>query len=121
MMAESLANVRNAANSLMTALGVLQGIYLGILGFAKFIPEDLPLPKKTLFLLPLVLWLAALYWCIMVAMTERESLYLNSPDDIREKTIRFIGRKQRYLEIAFWLLALGLSFAFVLLIFRLEM
>lgn len=121
ILSESLTNVRNAANALMTALGVLQGIYLGILGFAKFIPEDLPLPEKMLFLLPLVLWLVALYWCITVAMTERESIYLNSPNDIRDKTIRFIERKQRYLELAFWLLAIGLIAAFALLIFRMKM
>src|SRR6185295_1137852 len=61
MLSESLATVRSAANALMTALGVLQGIYLGILGFAEFIPKTLSLWQKCLFLVPLIIWLAALY------------------------------------------------------------
>ncbi len=42
MLAESLTTVRTAASALLSALGVLQGIYLGILGFAKFLHETLP-------------------------------------------------------------------------------
>jgi hypothetical protein len=46
MVADSLPTVRTAAASLTTAIGVLQGIYLGVLGFAKFVPETLPLYQK---------------------------------------------------------------------------
>jgi hypothetical protein len=120
MLTESLSTIRTAANSLMTALGVLQGIYLGILGFSKFIPETLPLSRKVLFIAPLLIWLLALYLCVEVAMTERLNVFLHSPGDIREESTSLILEKQRYLEWAFWLLAIGVLAAFGLLIYRLE-
>jgi hypothetical protein len=120
MLTESLATVRNAANALMTGLGVLQGIYLGILGFAKFIPEELPLAQKALFIVPLLVWLLSLYFCLEVAMTSRLEVYMHSPEDIREKSTRLLLEKQRDLEWAFWLLALGLLAAFGLLVYRLK-
>ncbi len=121
MLIESLASVRAAANALMTAIGILQGIYLGILGFAKFIPEDLPLVQKALFIIPLLLWLQALHLCIEVVMTELLGVYLHSPSDIREKSTRLLLQKQRSLQHAFWWLAVGLLAAFGLLLFRLKM
>ncbi|MEP7342695.1 MAG: hypothetical protein ABI977_33510 [Acidobacteriota bacterium] len=39
---------------MMTGLGALQGIYLGMLGFAKFVPETAELWMKALFLMPLL-------------------------------------------------------------------
>jgi hypothetical protein len=121
MLTESLSTIRTAANSLMTALGVLQGIYLGILGFSKFIPETLSFSKKILFIAPLILWLLALHFCVEVAMTERLNIYLHSPSDIREESISLMLEKQRYLEWAFRLLAFGVLAAFGLLLYRLDM
>jgi hypothetical protein len=121
MLTGTLSTIRTAANSLMTALGVLQGIYLGIIGFSKFIPETLPLLQKVLFIAPLIIWLLALYFCVEVAMTERLAVFLHSPSDIREESTSLILEKQRYLEWSFWLLALGLLTAFALLIYQLEM
>jgi hypothetical protein len=118
MLSESLATVRSAANALMTALGVLQGIYLGILGFSNFIPKTLPLGHKFLFIVPLLLWLFALYNCIEVAMTEQLIVNLQSPSDIRDQSTHLLVEKQRYLERAFWLLAIGILAAFALLIYR---
>ena len=119
MLTESITTVRTAANALITALGVLQGIYLGLLGFAKFIPESWPLPQKALFITPLLLWLVALYVCLEVVMTRRLDVYRHSPSDIREKSTQLLLEKQRELEWAFRLLALGLLVAFGLLIWRL--
>ena len=121
MIKESLATVRGAANALMTALGVLQGVYLGILGFSNFIPKTLPLAQKLLFALPLLVWLFALYNCVLVAMTEKLTVNLQSPSDIRDQSTRLLEEKQHYLEIAFWMFAVGLLAAFALLIYRLEM
>ncbi|HEY9231013.1 MAG TPA: hypothetical protein VIS78_02675 [Blastocatellia bacterium] len=121
MLKESLATVRGAANALMTALGVLQGIYLGMLGFANFIPQTLPAAAKLVFFTPLLLWLLALYCCVTVAMTDKLLVNLQSPSDIRDQSTRLLEEKQRYLERAFWALAVGLVAAFALLIYRLEM
>jgi hypothetical protein len=121
MLAESLTTVRTAASALVSALGVLQGIYLGLLGFAKFLHETLPWWHKALFILPLVLWLFGLYYCLDVVMTKRLSIYLRSPSDIRAKSTELLLEKQGRLERAFWCLTLGLLTAFVLLLFGLRM
>ena len=39
---DSLPAVRSAANSVITALGFIQAIYLGMLGFGEFIPQEIP-------------------------------------------------------------------------------
>jgi hypothetical protein len=120
MLAESLTNVRNAANGLLTALGLLEGIYLGMLGFAQFIPEESTVILQMLFFMPLLLWLASVYFCVGVLMTQKLEVNLNSPTDIREQTTRQLLKKQFLMKMAFWLLALGLLAAFGLLIARLQ-
>lgn len=120
MLTESLTNVRNAANGLLTALGLLEGIYLGMLGFAKFIPEDLSVEQKTFFFTPLLFWLVSVYFCVAVLMTQKLEVNLNSPTDIREKTTRQLLDKQFLLKMAFWLLAFGVLAAFGLLVMRLK-
>jgi hypothetical protein len=54
-------------------------------------------------------------------MTERLMVYLYSPTDIREESTALVLEKQRYLEWAFRLLALGVLVAFGLLMYRLDM
>lgn len=121
MLAESLTTVRTAASALLSALGVLQGIYLGILGFAKFLHETLPWWHKALFILPLLIWLLGLYQCLDVVMTRRLTLYLHSPTNIRTKATELLLEKQRRLERAFWCLTGGLLAAFGLLLFGLRL
>ena len=119
MVGESITAVREAARTLMTGLGLLQGIYLGILGLADYIPATMPLEHKGLFLLPLLLWLTALYHCLQVMMTRRLDINLLSPDDIRKKSEKVLTEKQRKLQWAFWMLVTGLIAALILLVFRL--
>lgn len=119
MLTGSLPTVRAAANALITALGVLEGIYLGMLGFADFIPAELEFGRKALFFAPLLLWLVALYFCLEVVMTRRLEVNLHSPSDIRDQSTSLLLEKQRYLAGAFGLLGIGLVAAFGLLIFRL--
>ena len=61
MVTDGPVSLRSAASSLMTGLGALQGIYLGILGFAKFIPEDTKIVMKIVYVSPLLFWMVALY------------------------------------------------------------
>lgn len=75
LIVESLPAVRSAAVSLMTGLGALQGIYLGMLGFAKFIPDTADLWMKALFLAPLLCWMMGLYQCLKVAKSEELRIY----------------------------------------------
>ena len=119
MVAESLASVREAAKAFITGLQVIVAIYLGILGFAPFVPETITTLQRVLFVGPLVFWLIALYFCIRVMMTSRIEVLLDSPSDIREKSSAVLEEKQRQLLKAFGFLAAGLLLVVVLLLLRL--
>lgn len=117
---DSVPGVRNAASQLLTALGMLQTIYLGILGFAKFIPEEMAIYNKALFVVPIIPWVIASYYSLRVMKTEIVKINLRSPSDIREKATALLEQKQHHLEIAFALLVAGIVFAFLMVIFRLR-
>jgi hypothetical protein len=104
----------------MTGLSALQGIYLGILGFSKFIPEDTALSIKLIYALPLLPWMIALYHCLKVIKTDFSHVNLNSPSEVREKYVGMIGEKQHLLDVAFWFMFGGLAAAIWLVIFRLQ-
>ncbi len=59
MLEDSVPGVHKAASELLKALGLLQTVYLGILGFAKFIPENMEIRNKALFVVPIVPWIIA--------------------------------------------------------------
>ena len=117
---ESVPGVRGAASELIKALGMLQTVYLGILGFAKFIHESMEVYNKALFVVPIVPWVLATYYCLRVMKTEIVKINLRSPSDIREKASSLLEEKQRHLEIAFALLIAGIVLAFVMVVFRLR-
>ena len=121
MLGESYDAVREAAKTLMTGIGMLNTIYLGILGFAKLVPETASFVQKSAFVTPLVFWLLALYFSLEVMMTKQLSINLHSPDDIRKNSEETLKEKQRHLYWAFGALAVGLAIALLLLVFRLRM
>jgi hypothetical protein len=121
LIVESLPAVRVAAASLMTGLGALQGIYLGMLGFAKFVPDTAALTVKALFLAPLLCWVLGLYQCLKVAKTEELHIYRYSPADIRQKLGELAKEKQRELDLAFYWMLGGLMTAFLLVALRMKM
>ena len=121
MVTESLPSVRNAANALISSLGMLQSFYLGILTFGDSLPTTLVWWEKALFISPLVLWLLSLYFCILVVMTKTLAVFTSSPSDIRDQSTDMLLQKQRQLKWAVACLALGLVAAFALFYWRLEM
>jgi hypothetical protein len=99
MVTESLAIVRNAANALITALGMLQGMYLAILGFGKpTTPVTPSILQQAWFILPMICWLSALYLCLDIVMTRKLTVFLHSPSDIREKVTHMLLQKQSQLQ-----------------------
>jgi hypothetical protein len=120
MLDDSVPGVRSAASELIKALGMLQTVYLGILGFAKFIPENMAVYNKALFVVPVIPWVAGVYYCLRVMKTDILRINLRSPSDIREKASGLLEEKQRHLEIAFGLLIVGIVLAFVMVVFRLR-
>ena len=78
---------------------------------------DMPLAIKSLFVLPLLIWLISLYNVLQVLLTQRIDIVLFSPDDIRQKTEVLLVQKQKNIRWAFWMLTAGLLCAFVLFLF----
>lgn len=118
MVQDGLTAIRSAATSLMTGLGALQGIYLGILGFAKFIPEDASIVMKGVFTAPLLVWMLALYHCLQVMLTESANVNLNSPTELRQHYETWLPLKQGQLQAAYWWMFGGLMAAIVLVLLR---
>ncbi|HKP81171.1 MAG TPA: hypothetical protein VJT69_04090 [Pyrinomonadaceae bacterium] len=120
MIEDSVPALRTAASELIKALGMLMTVYLAILGFAKFIPENMDIYNKALFVVPIIIWVAALYCSLQVLKTELLAVNLHSPSDIKQKAASLLETKQRNLDIAFVLLFVGIITAFALIVFRLH-
>lgn len=118
MIGESLPAVRSAANAMITAVGVMAAIYLGILGFDNFVSGTMSFWYGALFAIPLLVWLGAIYCCVAVMMTRKLAVFLYSPDDIREKSLKLVLTKQRQLQWGYWLFVIGLVMAMGLFIGR---
>ena len=110
---DSLPAVREAAKALMTGLGVLEGIYVAILGFGEF-AKEVTWPLAGLYALPLLAWLVALYSCLSVMKTKAYSLNVFAPEQIRDHHAQVLTDKQRNLTYAFWELTVGLVLAVIL-------
>ena len=119
MVTESLPAVRSAANALIMAIGVMEVVYLGILGFGESTTITMPVSQLVIFAIPLLLWLGSIYCCICVVMTRELEVFLYSPEDIKQKSIQFVLEKQRLLKWGFWLLVIGLIVVLVLFVVRL--
>jgi hypothetical protein len=119
MVTESLPAIRSAANAMIMTVGVMEAIYMGILGFGEFIPTNLPFLQKIVFAIPLLIWLVSIYCCLGVVMTHKLDVYLHSPEDIKAKSTQVVLEKQQQLKWGFWLLAAGLIAAFLLFVVRL--
>jgi len=120
MIDDSVPAIRTAASELIKALGLLMTAYLAILGFAKFIPENMAVYNKALFVIPIVPWVFGIYYGLRVLKTELLAINLRSPTDIREKAGSVLQIKQHYLDLAFVFLIAGIVLAFGLVVFRLN-
>jgi hypothetical protein len=120
MVEDSMPAIRTAASELVKAVGMLTTVYLAILGFAKFIPENMEVYKKAFFVAPIAPWVFAIYYGLRILKTEILSVNLHSPSDIREKSVSLLQTKQHYLDIAFVLLIAGIVIAVALIVFRLH-
>jgi hypothetical protein len=118
MVTESATTLRSAATALMTGLGALQGIYLGILGFAKFIPDDTNVGMKLVYVSPLLFWMVALYLCLRVMMTEVIKENLHVWRELEKHHTKWVEKKQLLLELAFWWSCCGMLGAIGLVVLR---
>jgi hypothetical protein len=119
MVERSLDAVQEGAKSLLTGLGLIISVYLGILGFADFIPKSSSILIKALFVLPLLIWLFAVRSCLRVIMTKE--LFINpfSPDEIQRRYENSLKEKEEDLVSGFRFLSAGLILTIFLFILRL--
>jgi hypothetical protein len=114
MVESSLPAVREAAKALMTGLGVLQGIYLAILGFGE-VSKKISWDVVGFLALPLVAWMVAVLFCLRVIMTSPYEIHLQSPESIRDNHRAVLRTRQADLWYAYAGLALGLLLAAVVI------
>jgi len=118
MVKSSIPSLTEASKNMLTGLNILQGIYAGIIGFTKYIPEDLAIVLKSLFFIPFIFWVIALYFYMDVSFAKKYTPILFSPENIKEIYVSICKNKQRSLTIAFWFQTLGIVAFFALLIIR---
>ena len=116
MVEGSLPAVREAAKAMMTGLGVLQGIYIGILGFGET-AKRLTWETGLFAALPLVAWMVALLFCLRVMMTNPHKIHLHAPESIRDNHEAVLKAKQIDLWCAYAGLAIGLLLALAVIAF----
>lgn len=119
MVEMSLGAVLEGAKSLLTGLGLMISVYLGILGFADFIPKSSSILIKAIFVLPLLIWLYAVRFCLRVIMTKELSLNPFSPDEIQKRYENLLREKEEDLILGFRCLSVGLILTMFLFILRL--
>lgn len=108
----SFDSVHDAAKSFLTGLEIITGIYLGILGFADFIPDNIDFAVKIIFLIPLILWLIAIYCTLQVLMIKKLSINIHAPDDMRDKIQQLLLEKQSSMKWVFDTFMIGLIAVF---------
>ncbi len=120
LIVESLPSVRQAAKGLMTALGLVKGIYLAILGFSGYLTEETTLYPIRMagYFVPLFLWLGSIYACMAVMMTKKWLVLKDSPESVRSVMKNVLKGKQKSLLTAFWLFAAGLIWALGMFVWR---
>ena len=118
MVKSSIPALTEASKTMLAGLNILQGIYAGIIGFTKYIPEDLDIALKSLFFIPFIFWVIALFFYLNVSFTKKYTFYLLSPEDTKEKYISMCKDKQRSLTIGYWLQGAGIIAFFTLFIIR---
>ena len=118
MVKSSIPALTEASKTMVTGLNILQGIYAGIIGFTKYIPEDLDILLKSLFFIPFIFWVIALFFYLNVSFTKKYTFHLLSPGDVKEKYISICKDKQRSLTIGYCLQGAGIVAFFILFIIR---
>ena len=115
---DSVGAITDGTKSMLTVVGLLKGIYIGIIGFADYIPKALPLIYKSLYLLPLLFWLVALHFYVNVLSTRKVNFNIYNPGEIKNEYFEILSRKQRNFKVGLWLQSIGIVVLISLMVVR---
>jgi len=115
---DSIGAITDGTKSMITVVGLLKGIYIGIIGFADFIPKTFPLMYKFLYLLPLLFWLVALHSYGYVLSTRKVQFNIHNPGEIKDIYFQILAQKQQSFNIGLWLQSIGIVVLLFLMIIR---
>ena len=118
LVGDSAGAITEGTKSMLTVVGLLKGIYIGIIGFADYIPKDFPLIYKSLYLLPLLFWLVALHYYVSVLSTREVRFNMYNPEEIKKNYFEILSRKQRSFTVGVWLQSIGIVVLMALMIVR---
>ena len=106
----SIAAIENAGKQLITLLTTMQGIYLGAVAYSEFTKKlaHVPVWQHLVLIIPLLIWLCALYFALNIFRTQAYKIRLNAPGEIEAAFDRIAAAKQKFLSFTYWLIVLGL-------------
>lgn len=119
MVKGNFAAIHDAGKQLITMLTAMQGIYLAAIAYSEFAKKigTVPTWKHIVVAMPLLIWLASLYFALQIFRTQAYDMYLNSPEHIQKLLKEIAERKQQNVQRTYWLIAIGLGTAVFNIVF----
>lgn len=113
-------SLNEAAKLFITGIGLMKGIYLGILGFSDVVANAVTQQNKFILIVPFLCWILSLFYALRVIVLQREKMFIFSPEDIREKYFVLVKSKRFNLKLSFYTFVVGLFSAFIFLIVHIK-
>lgn len=114
----SIDAIEGTAKNLLTAVGVLEGLYFHAVSFEKVYDRMTPIAQNLgvnklvvagLFGLPVLLWLLSAFAAMLALTATRHNLQPDTPAAIADKVRSIAADKYRYMRASLILLVLGLG------------
>ncbi len=115
----SIPAIQDAGKHLITMLTTMQGIYLAAVAYSEIMKTVGTFPKWQYFVLvlPLLIWLGALYFALNIFRTKGYEIHLNAPDEIKRKLDEIASFKQNNLNRTYYLIVFGFLVAVFNIVF----
>lgn len=111
----SIDAIESGGKQLITLITTMQGVYLATVAFSE-ISKNLDKISGVLhiaLLVPMFFWLTALWFALRIFKTNKYTINLNQPGQIRETIGEIASEKQNNLNWAFVLIACGVLMSII--------
>jgi hypothetical protein len=116
---ESISSIEEAAKQIITAVSLLQAIFFAVISFKDFL-EPFALQSSwirlIIFLLPIPIWIASLYFSLRVFIPKAYNIPLMHPSKSREAVQIIAKEKHKQLKRAQYSMVLGFIMMFISII-----
>lgn len=108
LLKRSISAIEAAGKQLITLLTTMQGIYLGVVAYSEFTKKlaDIPPWQHFLLVIPLLIWLIALYFALKIFHTQEYTFHPDDVEAIRKSYQTITALKQKNLDLTYrWIVA----------------